>query len=222
MPWPDALQLTQLLASAGLELSPDADPDGALASAVSEVEFRLNRKYATTAEARRFDGNGGEHLWIPPCSSITKVELLDAEGTPLYELGADDYLAYPLNAAVKTGLKPARVAYWAQGAYGSLSPRGLTVETSRHAAWPLGHGNVRVTATWGEASVPAEVARAALLLAAVELVDAGRLQMTGGVVSRKEGDTEETYGQNTMEGLKKTWGDKAERILTGGRRRIMF
>ena len=219
MPWPDAFQLTQLLASAGLVMSPDSDPEGALDAAISEAGHRLNRTFGSATEARRFDGSGGDYLRIPPCSAITLVELLDAQGDALYVLDGDDYLAYPLNAAVKTGLKPARAPYRAH-AHGSVVPRGLSPEASRHAAWPKGHGNVRITATWGE-EPPDQVSRAVLKLAALELLDAARLHTTGGLTSRKDGDQENVYGQNTLEGLKKTWSDDVDRALAQ-RRRILF
>jgi hypothetical protein len=60
--------------------------------------------------------------------------------------------------------------------------------------FPLGHGNVRVTGLWGfGASVPADVARAAACLAAVEVLERLQAERSGGVCAEVTGLAREEF-----------------------------
>ena len=183
---PDAGDVIALLASAKLPPPDTADVGQALAAAIQDISQQTNRIFASSPEQRRYSGMGQDYLEIDPCRDITALEQLDVTGTVVYTYPTTDYVAEPINATIKTGI---RRAPWI------LYP-------PPHFAF--GVGNIRVSATFGDAVTPdlyqAIVEQAALILAPplIRLV-------TGGVMEWREGDAMVRYHPEILHQVIEQW-----------------
>jgi len=113
------------------------------------IDLYCNRSFDSTAETRYYDG-AGSTLYIDDLASISGVSdgiFLDEDGDRTYEitLTATDYIMYPLNSTPKTKI----VIDTVNGSYGAFAP-GV-------------RKGVKITATWGYATVPADVKKAAVI-----------------------------------------------------------
>jgi len=113
------------------------------------IDLYCNRSFDSTAETRYYDG-AGSTLYIDDLASISGVSdgiFLDEDGDRTYEitLTATDYIMYPLNSTPKTKI----VIDTVNGDYSAFAP-GV-------------RKGVKITATWGYATVPADVKKAAVI-----------------------------------------------------------
>lgn len=102
------------------------------------------------SQARVFDSEGGTYVSIDPARTITSVEILDAYGDVSSTLGADDYRTWPYQDSLNGEPRPAT--------------RLILTPGSGIGRWPDGDGRVRVTGTWGYASVPGAIKQACTIL----------------------------------------------------------
>lgn len=109
-------------------------------------------KADTTESTRVFDGNGCRTLHIDDAVSVSKIEMLDTDGTVLDTLQntsgqVKQFYTYPANVR-----EPIRRIELGDGALGSFT---------------RGQQNIRITAKWGSTTgVPADIMFAATVLAA--------------------------------------------------------
>lgn len=96
---------------------------------------------AGVAESRYYDGDGTDTLIIDDVTSVTQVDIIDAQGTTDVEYTLDntnDYWLYPLNKTVFERIK--------------LNPSGA------RGIFPVGHHRVKVTGVFAySATVPADI-----------------------------------------------------------------
>lgn len=115
------------------------------------IDKKTSSTFDTAAEtSRRYDGTGGRSLDIDPCTDITNVRTVDAEGDEVTDYtSGTDYVAEPYNQTIKRELR--------------LRGRGF----------PKGVANVEVTAKFSEYgdtnAVPEDIQAIATQMAAAVL-----------------------------------------------------
>ena len=204
--WVVAVNVLNLLSSAGIVLSDDADVATAGAVATRMIESAIRRSYTPMDQVRILDGTGTRIL-TPPSrfdSSgnffsgslllIRNVWLLNPDLSILSTLAATvDYRVYP-----EIGV----VIEWLM----RLGP-----------AWPIGFQQVKIDGTWGDGILPPpDVLQAGEMMAALLLAGPGIDFTQGGVVTWKQDDQDESY----VDSYKKTLADWMNAVnLTISRRR---
>jgi hypothetical protein len=196
--WPTTTDVTKLLSSTKITPSADADITGALAAAKDLFAKLVNREYRAAdieASYRYFEGKGERFLPIDPCTDVTEVALCSsANNEVLTVLATTAWVAMPLNSTTKTYLKR------------TINNLGWGALTS----WSQAH--IRVQAKWGE--VPGEnVVRCVALMAALDILGASIMYCTGGIISWREHESEESYGSTPWKTTRDTWKSQVERII---------
>lgn len=144
----------------------------------SYIDKYTGRKdgFESASSVKYFDGNGKREIDIDECTSVTSVQVLEANGDGVeFTLVAgleEDYVTYPYNTTPIYRLK--------------------LVANSQLGAFYSGEKRVKVTAIWGHStSVPADIELAATMLVS-SIIDKG---LRGGKVqSESLGDYSVTYG----------------------------
>jgi hypothetical protein len=191
---PQAQDVSDLLASAGVTLKPSHDVALALDSAIEQAQTLSNRSFSVVNESRRYDGEGVSYLRIDPCKGVTEVAVLDAQGQVSQALQSTDYRLYPERPGVfRFGLE--RVL----------------------GRWPVGRQNLRVTATFGE-SVSAEVYEAIVKLAAASLGRSLQAQLAQGPVRWAVLNNSEEYAPDKLASAIEGWQREAQQVLARKRR----
>lgn len=113
------------------------------------IDHYCNRSFDATAATKYYDGVGAT-LYIDDLASIAGGSdgiFLDEDGDRIYEvtMATTDYIMYPLNTTPKTKI----IIDTHNGAYGSFAP-GVKQ-------------GIKITATWGYTTVPADVKKAAVI-----------------------------------------------------------
>jgi len=146
--------------------------DAEITLAEAAIEAICGDIFYTKAETNLFDGNGLSTLFFQPdppypLLSITTCKNLDIDGTTVLDtyVEGDDYVAYD---------------YYIQVAFGwsDDSPRR---RIGRGGVWPRGQQNIQIVGTWGRASTPAEITRAAILMVLERLKPGSTKMILAGV-----------------------------------------
>jgi hypothetical protein len=110
------------------------------------IDRYCGRTFGSTAiTTKYYDGTGRNELYIDDCTAVSVLQILDPAGTVVDTVAADEFWLYPLNLAQKNRIV--------------LNGQGL-------GAFPAYPRSVKVTGTFGVASVPAEIQWAATALVA--------------------------------------------------------
>ena len=184
---PVVSDVTDLLTSAGVTLSANADATFALSAANALLQRRLNRSYTQVTEPRRINGSGTAMLVIPPCQDITLVEVSAEDGTILYEVTTENYVAEPWDQTTKRWI------------------RRISGYPYQKPIWARGEGSVVISATWGEV-MPDEVAQAIAMQAALTLLPGAIGLATGAIQQWETGGPE---GRDSEQYRERPWAETA-------------
>lgn len=161
----------------------------------------LGITYGTAAASRTFDGSGSGDLIIDACQDITAVVEVDYDGSSVVNTysATSDYRAHPYNANPK---------------------RMLRLHSAR---WPRGRGNIKVTASFGSGTGPADVKEAELYLSALAVLAGANLQtvdgaLAGAIKSYSTGVYEVVYhdpssGKQNFTATATGWKEFIERVI---------
>lgn len=212
-------QVRDFMAGHGLTIPEDMIPvfiSARLEATLATLQSMLGREYGVDDEAstRLYDGSGVADLIIDAAQSVTTVELLDSTGDLLVTYDANDWRAFPYNSAPKRIIRLVKSSL-AAPYYGGGFIR----------SWPIGTANIRVTATWGEGTAPADVIEAHILMTALSLLAGENLPTIDGTVavaakSISTGVTKIEFAQDRKDeiiGKMTGWSMFIERVISGRR-----
>jgi len=160
----------------------DSSFDTQINTWISVVESYINKYtgrkdgFESASETRYFDGNGKNEIDIDEFTSLTTVQILEANGDDigwtLTEGLEEDYIAYPYNDTPQYRL--------------------VLVSSSSVGVWYAGKKRIKITAIWGHSTtVPEDIELAATMLVA-SIVEKG--SRGGKVNSETLGDYSVSFG----------------------------
>ncbi len=238
--WPSVVAITDLLTSAGITLDDAADIEGARSAAIDLLERLLNRHWFTETATRRFNGNNVTYLEVQPAiQSISQIRHLAPDGTVVETLDPATYAIVDRYQEPQVLIARLADSDAADESVGTLWPYGFqdyprhTVRGPAHALrdfsrayWPRGTRNIEITGVWGEAVVPAAVARAAAMLAALDLAGASVQASSGGAGLVVEYTTDTGQRERISEKVNvfEGWAKQVERVVQawGHRPRTLY
>lgn len=90
------------------------------------IDNKLDTNFSSASSSSRYYDGGCPSLDIDPCTAITAIISVDADGNTVTTYESDDYLIEPVNETVKREVR------------------------ARFGNWPAGKGNIKVTALFSE------------------------------------------------------------------------
>ncbi len=79
--------------------------DYVIEAAESFINDKIHTPFGDSAITTKYYDGGSKILEIDPCTAITKVAIVDSDGTVLYEYDEDEYEARPRNDTLKTWIE---------------------------------------------------------------------------------------------------------------------
>ena len=160
------------------------------------IDDYTGTSFEGTSEARYFDGDGTNEIIVDDFVSLTKIEILDDDGSVDYTLNATtDYYLYPANKTTKN-----RIVINRYNADTSIFPK----------TYPQ---NIKITANWGYSNTVPEDIRFVATKLVGEIIKEGNYDIGNEIKSEKLGEYSITYqdvdkmakvdGMGTMEILDK-------------------